>query len=823
MAKKTTIKDLEQKVEALENKFVRCKEEEETSREMGKRFKDFLDNLGDLVYEADCSGNVTYANKMCEIIAGVVLKNIIGKPFLPLFTEESQGVVINMYQRTLNGESPEYDLTFTSGRICHFKNEPLRDEKGDIKGVFGVARDVTEQKRVEATVNSAYDKLEKQFEERTMELAKANDQLNLEIEERKQAEEDLRESEEKYRALFENAADLIVVIDTMGAFLDVNEKIEEEGGYRREKMIGRNVFTSGILTESSNARTLFYLKQLVAGKEWPIFEIEGIRKDGGIIPYELRAVPIKKDGKIVAVQAILRNITDRKQIEKALRESEEKYRNLVELANDGIAIIQENLLKYINPRLAEMAGYTVDEVIDTPFADYVCQDELSQVLDYHKRRMAGENVPSTYTAGLKNKNGNRIDVEFNAGTISYQGKPAALAIIRDMTDRKRIEEEKKELEIQLYQAQKAEAIGTLAGGIAHDFNNLLMGIQGNTSLMLYDMDYEQPYCESLKNIEKLIKRGAKLSSQLLGYAKKGKYEVRSVNLNQLVEEVCETFGRAKKEITIYKDLAKDLFAIEADQGQIEQILLNLFVNAADAMPGSGDLTLKTMNATHVDMKGRPYKPKPGNYVHFTVTDTGQGMDRVTQERIFDPFFTTKEIGRGTGLGLASVYGIVKGHGGYIDVESRKGNGTTFNIYLPATGQKIHKSLESSGQPGEGTGTILLVDDEEMVLSVGAKMLETIGYTVLEANGGREAVEVYKENKNEVDMVILDMIMPKMAGGETYDRIKEINSNVKVLLSSGYSMDGQANEILRRGCNGFIQKPFTFKELSGRIREILAPG
>jgi two-component system cell cycle sensor histidine kinase/response regulator CckA len=514
-------------------------------------------------------------------------------------------------------------------------------------------------------------------------------------------------------------------------------------------------------------------------------------------------------------------IEERKQTEKALRESEEKYRSLVELANDGIAIIQDNLLKYVNPSLAQMAGYTVDEVIDTPFADYIYPDELSQVLDYHKRRMAGEKVPSTYATGLRHKNGGKIDVEFNAEIITYQEKPAAFSIVRDMTERKLAEEEKKKLEIQFHKAQKVEAIGTLAGGIAHDFNNLLMGIQGNTSLMLYRIDSSHPNYEALKNTEQLVKSGAKLTAQLLGYARQGKYKVKPISLNQVVTETADTFGRARKDITIHRHLLEDLFAIEADQGQMEQVLLNLFVNAADSMPVGGDLILKTMNATHKDMNGRLYKPKPGNYVQLTVTDTGTGMDKKTQKRIFDPFFTTKAMGRGTGLGLASVYGIVKGHGGYIDVESQKGHGTTFSVFLPASSRKIHKSLEPSNQPVNGNGTILLVDDEEMVLGVGVKMLENLGYTVLEAKGGREAVEVYNENKNEVDMVILDMIMPEMGGGEAYDRMKEINSDVKVLLSSGYSLDGQASEILRRGCDAFIQKPFTVKELSGRISEILA--
>ena len=513
------------------------------------------------------------------------------------------------------------------------------------------------------------------------------------------------------------------------------------------------------------------------------------------------------------INQLSRLITARNQAEEALRESEEKYRNLVERANDGIAIVQDNLLKYLNPRLAEIGGYTADEVIDTPFTDYVYPDELPKVVDYYNRRMAGDETVSTYETALRHRDGSKIDVEFNTGIITYQEKPAALAIIRDMTERKR-------LEAQLQQAQKMEALGTLAGGIAHNFNNLLMGIMGNASLMVSETDSAHPNYEKLKNIEKLVDSGSKLTQQLLGYAREGRYEIIPLNLNQLMKETSDTFRATKKEIRVHRELAENLFPIDADQGQIEQVLLNLYVNAADAMPGGGDLFLKTINVTDKDMKGRPYKPKPGNYVLLTVRDTGTGMDKRTTERVFDPFFSTKGLGKGTGLGLASVYGIIKAHGGYIDVESKKGSGTTFKIYLPGAEKKVEMVAKSFRQIIKGSETVLLVDDEPMVLEVGINMLKKLGYTVLEAKGGREAVKVYKANKDKIDLVILDMVMPDRGGGETYDQMKEIDPSATVLLSSGYSIDGQATEILERGCNGFIQKPFTIKELSGRIREIL---
>ncbi len=383
----------------------------------------------------------------------------------------------------------------------------------------------------------------------------------------------------------------------------------------------------------------------------------------------------------------------------------------------------------------------------------------------------------------------------------------------------------RQLTTQLQQALRMKSLGTLAGGIAHNFNNLLMGILGNVSLMLLHMSPEHKHYGNLKVIEKLVKSGSELTRQLLGYAMEGRYEARPVNLNTVVRETAETFGSTKKEIEIHYDLAQELFAVRADQSQIEQVVFNLYVNAADAMPRGGDLYLKTMNVTQGHMEGKPYRPKPGNYVMLSVRDTGGGMAKETLEHIFEPFFTTKGLAKGTGLGLASSYGIIKGHGGYIDVESETARGTTFCIYLPATEERIEREKKDPlAGISTGRGTVLFVDDEDTILELGRQMLTALGYNVLPAGSGEEALRVYREHQEEIDLVILDMIMPQMGGGETFDLMRQINPRVKVLLSSGYSLDGQAQEILNRGCDGFIQKPFDLKALSGRLSEILScPG
>jgi two-component system cell cycle sensor histidine kinase/response regulator CckA len=390
------------------------------------------------------------------------------------------------------------------------------------------------------------------------------------------------------------------------------------------------------------------------------------------------------------------------------------------------------------------------------------------------------------------------------------------------TERVQATENQKKLEIRMARAEKVEAIGTLAGGIAHDFNNLMMGIQGSVSLMLADLDRTHPHHEYLTNIEKQIRSGTRLTSQLLGYARKGRYDIRPINLNLLVEELAQTFGRTRKDITICYRFETGLHAVKADKGQIEQVLLNLFVNAADAMPAGGDLILKTRNVCQNDIATTLFEPKPGSYVELTVTDTGTGMDRDTQDRIFEPFFSTKEVGRGTGLGLASVFGIVKGHGGYIDVASRKGQGTNFSVYLPAVGAAVSRTETSKkARIEKGEGVVLLVEDEEVVLQVNAKMLRRLGYTVIEAGEGCSAVDLFKKNGAEIDLVVLDMIMPGMGGGDVFEQIKKLNPVVKVLLTSGCDINGEALRVLGEGCDGFIQKPYSLEELSRKIRDIIS--
>jgi len=691
------------------------------------------------------------------------------------------------------------------------------------------------------------------------ELEQRVKELQRKTAKRKQAKENLDENEEKYRTILESIEEGYYEVDISGNFTFFNDSMCKILGYPRDELMGMN---DREYMDKATAKKVYkaFNKVYTTGRPGRLFDWEITRKDGTKRHVEA-SISTMKDakGQRIGFRGILRDVTERKRMESELIQARNFLKNIFDSSIDGITTtdLKGNII-YISPRARDILGYRQKEIVGKKA--YSLYDGGIEDAKAIMKELTEKGELKDHEMRFIRKDGELIDINLSASLLKNENGEVigTLGIYRDIT-------EKNKLLAQLHQAQKIEALGTLAGGIAHNFNNLLMAIMGNTSLMLLEIDPDHPNYERLVNIEKQVQSGSGLTRQLLGYAREGGYEIKPVSLNQLVEETSDTFGETKKEIRVHRELAEDLFGINADQGQIELVLMNLYVNAADAMPRGGDLFLKTMNVTHKDMSDRPYKAKPGNYVLMAVRDTGIGMDKKTMDRIFDPFFTTKGMGRGTGLGLASVYGIVKAHGGYIDVDSKKGHarlasefrpvpegsgslrensetrlsarpprlkprdagrardggrGTTFEIYLPASEKKVIKEKGKAAEVLMGTGTVLLVDDEDMILDVGEGILKTLGYKALIARGGKEAIELYKKERDKIDMVLLDMVMPDMGGGETYDRLKRINPKVKVLLSSGYSIDGQATEILKRGCDGFIQKPFNMKELSRSIREIL---
>jgi PAS domain S-box-containing protein len=552
------------------------------------------------------------------------------------------------------------------------------------------------------------------------------------------------------------------------------------------------------------------------------FETELVNRtlQGRTIIVRLNLLLPREDQSWERVWAGIIDLTGQKTMEAELRDSEERHRSLIEQSDDGILVVVNNRIVKVNQALLKLHGHTAEEMLGRSPIDFLHPDDRSIALERIRTFLRGESLTNESRYRALKKNGEIAWVNVRSKPINWGGQPAMQSIIRDETELKRAEEEKKKLEAQLYQAQKIESIGTLAGGIAHDFNNLLMGIQGNASLVLLDLDPGQPHYERLKNIEQYVHSGSDLTRQLLGFAQKGKYEVKTTDMNEKILKSSQIFGRAKKEIRIHTKLQAQPWVVEADQGQLDQVLMNLYVNAWQAMPGGGELFLQTENLEIGEQKARFFTVRPGRYVKVSVSDTGVGMDEATIQRLFEPFFTTKKMGRGAGLGLASVYGIIKNHGGFIEVFSKEGAGSTFDFYLPISSKTVVDKRKAAAAAIKDTATILFVDDEEMIATIGKQMLDVLGYKVELAASGKKAIEIYQTDPGRFDLVVLDIVMPDMGGGATFDRLKQINPQVKVMLSSGYSIDGEATEILKRGGKGFIQKPFDLNELSLKLKEIL---
>jgi PAS domain S-box-containing protein len=631
---------------------------------------------------------------------------------------------------------------------------------------------------------------------------------------RKHADEALRKSENKFRDLAEKSLGGIYLVQE-SVFKYVNTRFAEMHGYTLEELIDKKG-PQDLAYSGDWPDVLESAQKRMSGEPGLLFlAFRDITKDNRIIDVEAYGSRTVYRGKVAIIGTIL-DITDRRRQEEALNNERQRFQTLADNAPFGMILEdKDGTITYINPMFKKLFGYDLTDIPNgkTWFRKAFPDDEYRHMViatwfESLEKTARGQQRSRIFTAVAKDgtkKEINFIPVQLSTGEHFIN--------CEDITDRQR-------LDAQLFQSQKMEAIGTLVGGIAHDFNNLLMSILGYTSLMLMDTDAHDPNYEKLKVIEGQVQSGASITSQILGFARGGKYEVKATDLNKLLAKSADLFGRTKKEIHINKKYADDLLIVEVDRVQIEQVLLNIFVNAWQAMPEGGTIYLETRNVFIDETPSGFSSLKPGQYAKISVTDTGVGIDEETQRGIFEPFFTTKEMGKGTGLGLAAAYGIIKGHGGTINVYSEEGRGTTFNIYLPASEKKLAEEKIVPNKILKGTDTVLLVDDQEAVITVGKAILHTLGYTVILAKNGKEALDIYESNKEKIDFVILDMIMPGMSGGETYEALKKINPDIKVILSSGYSMEGQATKILERGCNGFIQKPFNVSDLSRKIREVL---
>jgi len=633
------------------------------------------------------------------------------------------------------------------------------------------------------------------------------------ITDRKELEEALKQSEERFRTAVMHSGIGMALIDIEGRFIMVNPMFCTMLGYSEEEISRKDM--AGISHPEDLFRDRLLMHRLLTG-EIPSCQMEKrfIHKDGPLLWTLLNVTLFRSpSGEPLHFIAQVQDITERKKTEAALGMSESMLRAIVDSARDAI-FVKDMDMKYtqVNHSMVDLFGKPASEIIGMSDGDLFGAVNAERIGEVDRQVLQGRTIEEESEKPVRGtmRIFHTIKVPFRDG----EGRIVGLCgIARDVTERKR-------LEGQLFQSQKMEAIGTLAGGIAHDFNNLLMGIQGYASLVMMDLDPDHPHYERLKSIESQVRSGADLSRQLLGFARGGKYDIRLTDMNDLIGKTAAMFGRTRKEIRIHEDFDADLRTVAVDRNQMEQALLNLFVNAWQAMPAGGDLCLETRNVAFDGEDVKPYHADPGDYVMIAIRDSGTGMDEKTKSRIFEPFFTTKEMGRGTGLGLATVYGIVKGYGGFIQVDSESGQGSAFRIFIPAAEGKPSEEKPSDSLPPRGKETILVVDDEEVILDVVDEWLTALGYHVIIVDNGAEAIEIFQKRRSGIDLVVLDMIMPGMSGGEVIDRLKALGSEVPVILSSGYSVEGEASKIMKRGVEAFIQKPFHIKDFSRLVREVL---
>ena len=759
---------------------------------------------------------------------------------------------------------------------------------------------------------------------------------------------ELWESEEKFTKAFLSSPTLMAITRMAdGRIVDVNESFTLTIGYSREEVIGSSTLEMGLWVKSAERDR--FLKSIQEYDQVRNLEVQ-IRKKSGEIGWVLfsgELVNLFGEPHLITVAV---DITERKQAEEALRESEEKYRNLVERANDGVIIAQDGIVKFVNTRMAEMFGYTVQEMANTHFLDYVFPDERSKIMDMYKRRVQGEDVPEIYEMIALHKDGSRIDLETNSGIIAYNGKPATLSFIRDITERKKTtkalqtekeftenalnaqtdtffvfepstgkairwnkafneisgysdkeiqsmqapgsyynkgdlekaaaviervmqegkgiveislitkygqtipteysvsavkdeeggpkhliaigrnisdrikaEEEKKKLETQLQQAQKMEAIGTLAGGIAHDFNNILTPIIVQSELALMDIDDEDPVQHNLEEVLRAGLRAKDLVKQILTFSRQSEQQPISLKLTPIIKEAIRLLRASlPSTIEICLNIEEGSDTVTADPTQIHQVLMNLCTNAGHAMRESGGTLEVGMSYIEFDSDNTISQTDldPGPYLKLKVSDTGNGISPDVMDRIFDPFFTTKERSEGTGMGLAVVHGIISSYGGAITVESELDKGTTFNVFLPMAKSNILEKTEDIRQIPTGSERILVVDDEIGMVRTLKRMLYRIGYEVVEKTSSLEALAAFQVEPDKFDLVISDQTMPKMTGDELAKKIMEIRSDIPIILCTGFSERINEEKAREIGIKAFVMKPIEMSEIANTIRQVI---
>jgi len=760
---------------------------EEALRSSEKAYRTLAQNIPGIVYRVHFGGQATmeFFNNEVESITGFSEKELrIGEvcSIDPLILSEDRPKVVELVKQAFSKNTP-FEIEYR-----------IRDKNGAIRHLLEYGRPVSASAGSPSFI----------------------DGVIFDISERKKAQEQIEGQASLMESLLEAIPAPVFYKDTDHVYIGCNEAFAEFIGLPKANIIGKSVFDVAPKELAEVYRTQD--EALFNNPVTQIYEASVKSSDGTTHDVMFhKATFADSSGAVAGLIGVILDITDRKKAEEELRESEEKYRTVVEESFDGVFVQKGALIAFGNSRLYEMLGYNKREL-----------EGLDHWLIYHpdyqditraraRARLAGESVPPRYEVNLLRKDGTSFPGEINAKVILFDNELQIQVWVRDLT-------EQKHLEKRLVEAQKMEAVGTLAGGIAHDFNNLLHIISGHAELLEMQLAEKEMRFAEMDAIRQAANRSADLVKQLLTFSRKVDTKFKSINLNEDVRNTERLLYRTiPKMIEIELRLDEDLQPVRADSTQVEQMLINLAVNAKDAMPEGGKLTIETKEVLLDEGYWRDHPELvPGRYVLLRVSDTGHGMEEDVLQHIFEPFFTTKGLADGTGLGLATVFGIVKMHGGHISCESEVGKGTTLSIYLPvaeAAKSEVEQGQEVSSAAG-GTENILMVDDEPLIRDLAKRILERAGYSVIAACSGREAIEIYAQHKSDIALVILDLIMPEMGGKQCLEELVTINPQVKALIASGFAVTGDTKSFLDSEAKGTVSKPFNMRELLSAVRRVL---
>ena len=911
MAKKPTYEELEHAINELEKEAIERRQAEKMLKDSELWLNSIFNSLEEAVLVLTPDRKLVNINEAGERMSGYSRDELVDLSVEVFHVDHEHFVEFGRrIQKAFDtGKTANFDFEIKrrDGEIFPTEHTAalLRGEHGEPIGILSVIRDVTEKKI---------------------------------------AEKALRESEEKFSRLF-MASPIYISFTTLndGLFVEVNKAFSKITGYQPKEVLGRTSLEIGLFPNPEERAKFAKLAKEKGGFREQ--EITFVRKNGETWIGLWSAEKIELAGQTCLANVVL-DITERKQAEQALRESEGQYRTLFENASEAIYVAQNGMIKFHNPKTEELYGYSKEELNSQPFTHFIHEKDREMVLDRHKRRLNGESPPSNYPFRIINKNGDARWVELNVAEISWDSRPAVLCFMTNIDERIRAEEalreskddldkaqnlahigswsrdlktkqaqwsdemyrifglipgkpenpshelflsrvypddrervasllekvthergsyefefrtvpingseriiqqqaqvesdekglpvrrfgtnqdvtEMRQLQTKLVEGQKMEAISTLAGGIAHNFNNALTPIIGNVDLLEMTYGNDENIMKPLKDMKTSGLRMAQLTSQLLAYAKGGKYDPQVQSLSDFVDVTLPLIQHTlDPAVRVETDLPLDVKDVEADSTQMQMVLSAIMANSNEAMEGPGRIRISTRN---VDLDQELIKDypglKPGPHVCLSVEDDGKGMDEATRNRIFDPFFTTHFMGRG--LGMAAVYGIVKNHDGAITVDSELGTGTVVRIYLPAIGaeKEVKKKVVSRPdlQLPKGDATILVIEDEEDVMMLIRQVLESLGYRVLEAETGKEAIRFAKTFDGQIDLALLDIKLPDMSGDRVYPIIMEARPDLKVIVCSGYGIEGPPQAILDAGAEGFIQKPFSISPFAEKLKEVL---